>query len=63
MFLPFNDDICKLQLIQNNTTSSINVTQQDVNAIGTECQQIYNSYLPLTDSNNYVLEAHQLYSK
>ena len=34
--LPFNDDRCKLQLIQkHNTTPSINITQQGVNAIGT----------------------------
>ena len=38
MSLPFNDDISKLQLIQNITATSINITQQDINAIETECQ-------------------------
>ena len=32
--------------------------QQNLNVIGTEYQRIYNSCLPLTDTNNYVLEAH-----
>ena len=57
--LPFSD-MCKSQPIQN-ITPSVNVTQQDINATGTECQQIYSSYLRLTNSNNYVLEYHQLY--
>ena len=63
MSLPFDDDICILQPIQNSTTPSINIMQQNINANGTECQRIYNSYLPLTNSNNCVLEAHQLYSE
>ena len=33
--LPYNDDICKMQLIQIITTPSINITQQGINAIGT----------------------------
>ena len=56
--LPFNDDTCILQLIQNNTIPSINLTQQNINAIGTERQRMYTSCLPLTNSNNFVLEAH-----
>ena len=60
MPLPFNDDMCKSQQIQN-ITPSVNVTQQDINATGAECQQIYSSCLQLINSNNYVLEDHQLY--
>ena len=34
-----------------------------MNAIGTEYQRICKSYLLLTNSNNSVLEAHQLHSE
>ena len=33
---------------KHNATQSINITQQDINRIRTEHQQIYNSQLPLT---------------
>ena len=36
---------------KHNTTQSINIIQQIINAVGTEYQQIYNSYFPLTANN------------
>ena len=39
---------------KHNTTPSINLTQQNINAVRTECQRIYNSYLPLINSSNCV---------
>ena len=39
---------------KHNTTPSINLTQQNKNAVRTECQRIYNSYLPLINSSNCV---------
>ena len=39
---------------KHNITQSINIIQQIINAVGTEYQQIYNSYFPLTANNNCI---------
>ena len=39
---------------KHNTTQSINIIQQIINAVGTEYQQTYNSYFPLTANNNCI---------
>ena len=63
MSLPFNVGVCSTTDLEYNTTPSIDITQQNLNTIWTEYQRMNNSWLPLTNSNNCVLEAHQLYSK